>query len=449
MSRTRNLIAENLGYEPLTMGEAARILGGNRVAAAIYGIVYGFAFLGQSSYLLVLGQTLQGVLYEYEVCLSTAVLASCGICLPFLISVRDLAESVRLCLINLLLILAVLGIVMFQQAQNGRHEGVRTFLFAEDLTVFTAFGAMTNVLFSYTGHWLYFELMSEMREPEHFPRVFRINAPVQVGLYMLVACWGYYYAGDTAAGYFLDNLPNGFAYRCASALLFVHVIVSFLIKNVVLVRYLHSLVSPSRAARRWPEPGGARAHAEYVCLAVLMLMSCFFVANAIPFFMEFLGLIGGFLSGPISFLLPVVFYVMARRQSAAPEAPETPSTCASALDPDAKAEIGSLDPAIAHLVYGDQVDLVCPNSSLPDEAALSKPLLDVACAKGESGQHSRGPTSARSLPWLDVALFVVVGAVTLPTMVVGTYDVLSRIAANWDEQGPLFSCRVLPPDRVR
>lgn len=43
------------------------------------------------------------------------------------------------------------------------------------------FGAASNVVYSYAGHWLYFELMVEMEQPEHFPRVFWINVPIQVG----------------------------------------------------------------------------------------------------------------------------------------------------------------------------------------------------------------------------------------------------------------------------
>jgi len=61
------------------------------------------------------------------------------------------------------------------------------------------------------------------RSPEDFPKVFVLNAPLQVALYLVVACTGYYFQGEAARGYLLDNLPPGGLYRAASGLLFVHV----------------------------------------------------------------------------------------------------------------------------------------------------------------------------------------------------------------------------------
>eukprot|EP00913_Durusdinium_trenchii_P007356 g6915.t1 len=78
----------------------------------------------------------------------------------------------------------------------GRPAQVNTFAFAQQMSFGSVFGAASNVVYSYAGHWLYFELMAEMERPEQFPRVFLINVPIQVSLYLLVACWGYHFAGD-------------------------------------------------------------------------------------------------------------------------------------------------------------------------------------------------------------------------------------------------------------
>jgi amino acid permease len=202
----------------------------------------------------------------------------------------------------------VLAIVMVKMAVDGPNPDAKTFLFAEDLSIATLFGAMTNVVYSYTGHWVYFEIIAEMTEPKDFPKVFYINGPLQIGLYLLVACWGYYFAGDQANGYFLDNLAWGAAYRWASFLLFVHVSIAFLIKNVVVARHLHRTLSPARVEVVVGEPDGYRAHAEYVVCAIVVLAGGAVLANAIPFFSQLLGLLGGLLSGPISFLLPMLLF---------------------------------------------------------------------------------------------------------------------------------------------
>jgi len=314
MSRTRSMLAACAGIEPTSMGEAARYtLGGARVAMAMYALVYGMGFLGNASYLLTMGQSLQGTLYNYGVCLPTAVLLSCLICLPLCVSVRHLSESVTLCFFNLFLILAVLGIVFCKLISDGRPADTETFMVAPDLNFLTLLRAATNVIYSYTGHWLYFELMAEMQEPEDFPKVFIINAPLQVGLYLSVACLGYHFTGSNAKGYLLDNLALGPAFRVASALLFLHVVVAFLIKSVVVARFVHRLVSPDRVGIDLREAGGVRAHLEYAACSVALLVAAFFIANAIPFFDDLLGLIGGFFSGPISFIFPIMFFAGAQQ----------------------------------------------------------------------------------------------------------------------------------------
>eukprot|EP00434_Breviolum_minutum_P044804 symbB.v1.2.040060.t3/scaffold6963.1/size14182/2 len=233
--------------------------------------------------------------------------------MPISVSVRRLSDSVLLCFVNLFLILAVLAVVMGKMYIDGRPAHVNTFAFAEDLSFWGVFGAASNVVYSYAGHWLYFELMADMEKPEDFPRVFWINVPIQVCLYLLVACWGYHFAGDKAKGYFLDNLPDGDAYRVASTLLFVHVLIAFLVKNVVLVRALHKMIAPSRVDVQLGESGGRRAQAEFAICAVLLLWAYWAVANAVPFFSDFLQLVGSVFSGPISYVLPAVFLLGALR----------------------------------------------------------------------------------------------------------------------------------------
>lgn len=83
MSRTSNALAKEQGARPPSMGEAARAtLGGEAAARAVYAMVYGYAFLGQSSYILVLGECMQGIFFESALCLPTATVISCLLCRP-------------------------------------------------------------------------------------------------------------------------------------------------------------------------------------------------------------------------------------------------------------------------------------------------------------------------------------------------------------------------------
>ena len=122
--------------------------------------------------------------------------------------------------------------------------------------------------------------------------------------YLVVACTGYYYQGQVAQGYFLDNLPKGELYRFASILLYAHVVVVYLLKSIVLGRFFHSIFAPFRV-----DEETFRAKIEYSCFALWQLIVGCLIANAIPFFDSLLGLIGGLLSAPISFGFPILFYL--------------------------------------------------------------------------------------------------------------------------------------------
>merc|ERR1712157_702550 len=52
-------------------------------------------------------------------------------------------------------------------------------------------------------------------------------------------------------------------------------------------------------------------HGSFGCA---LLAFGYIVANAVPFFTQLLGLIGGFLAGPINFLIPIVLFLVAQGQ---------------------------------------------------------------------------------------------------------------------------------------
>ncbi|CAE7357212.1 mtr [Symbiodinium microadriaticum] len=430
MSRTASALAKLPGgARPASMGEAARVtLGGDKAASATYFAVYGFAFLGQSSYILVLGQCLQGVFFQSQLCLPTATALSCLMCLPIGVSVRHLSDSVALCFLNLFLIVAVLAIVMAKMYLDGRPAEVNTFAFAEGLSFWTVFGAASNVVYSYAGHWLYFELMADMQTPEDFPRVFLINAPLQVFLYLLVACWGYHFAGDKAEGYFLDNLPDGEPYRWASILLFAHVAIAFLVKNVVICRALHERLAPSRVNTGFREPGGVRAQAEFSAIVVFIFTIGCLIANSIPFFSDMLALIGSLLSGPISFLLPIAFWIGTRRALAVAEQMSVRS---------GSCELGEMN--------GEEAQrraTPVTSGQGPELQELPRAVRPLQAPKQQSAARSPSiPRGIFVLGWSDILPCAAIAAFILVTMGLGTSHTVNEIFENIRKYGRPFDCQ--------
>eukprot|EP01062_Namystynia_karyoxenos_P062754 TRINITY_DN55629_c0_g1_i1.p1 TRINITY_DN55629_c0_g1~~TRINITY_DN55629_c0_g1_i1.p1 ORF type:complete len:517 (+),score=122.48 TRINITY_DN55629_c0_g1_i1:107-1552(+) len=301
------------GRAPGSMAECAGMLCADPARArcverTVYVVVYGFALLGQGSYLQTLAKTLQGALYDVHLCLPVAASIAAACLVPFVVSIRTLRDSVPICFANLFLILIVLALCVQKLVTDGRGREVETHTVNPHLTFTNQFGSWTNLVYSFSGHWMYFEIMSEMDRPADFPKVFMINAPLQVVLYAGVAAVGYYYGGDLAKSNFIDNIPTGAVYRAANVLLFAHVLVAYVIKSVVVSKYLHSLLAPGAGT-----DASSKAHLQWAALGCGQLVFCYLVANLIPFFSDLLGLIGGLLSAPIGYILPCVLYVLALR----------------------------------------------------------------------------------------------------------------------------------------
>jgi len=145
--------------------------------------------------------------------------------------------------------------------------------------------------------------MAEMQQPRDFPKAFILAGPYQVGMYLLSACLGYRYKGQKAQGLVINFIPPGGWLRFASILLFIHMIITYLIKATVLSRAVHRVFSPKNL-----NDTSIRGRIEWFFATLAVLISCILIANAIPFFDSLTGLIGA-ISVPIaSWLLPITYF---------------------------------------------------------------------------------------------------------------------------------------------
>jgi len=287
-----------------TFGKAGRIIGMTFV------MIYLIFTLGD--YLLLVGKSLGGAVYNVELCLPAWMAIAFAVILP-LTQLRTLNAAAILCFINLLAILAAIAIVIAELAMEGRAETVQTQVVADNLDFETVMKALSSIFFAYGGQFMFYELMAEMKDYTQFLKSFTLAGPFQVGVYLLVGIVGYYYKGTEASGYFLDNLPFGGMFRAASALIFFHIIVAFLVLGHVLARIIHIFVAPRhvndlswRGTLQW-----------FGCTSAVCLVA-FIIANAIPFFDSLTSLIGGFTVPVMNLMMPVLCYWRMRHMTGQP-----------------------------------------------------------------------------------------------------------------------------------
>jgi len=406
MSRTRTIL-ENLGVkEPLgTMGQvAAAAFQSERAGSIVTLVVYGYTALGQASYMLVLGTTLQQLFYSMPLCLPLAVLLSVLVLLIPTFGLRRLKDSVALCFFNSMLILAVIVIALVRLGMN-RPDCKHTHFFEPGLSFLVGLGAATNVVYSFSGQWMYFELIDTMAEPKDFPKAFLVSGPFMLVTYLAVALLGYWFGAGKMN--LINGMPHGPILQAVALLLFMHVVIVYLIKIVVLIRYMHGRCCPNQVEQR-----SCRSYMQHGGWGLLLLTFSLLVSNMVPFFSQLLGIIGGIFAGPISFLFPIAFFLLAKGREEASEE--------NSLDREESVELS--------------VDME------PHEDGK----LSYAESSSSGGSVSSRPSFAwRSLPaWEKLVLFITVIFI-LATMVFGVTEEILQVIELWGQFGAPFDCHRL------
>mmetsp|Transcript_13793 Transcript_13793/g.35022 ORF Transcript_13793/g.35022 Transcript_13793/m.35022 type:complete len:515 (+) Transcript_13793:63-1607(+) len=425
MSRTRALVVKTADLqrrEPPhveTMGEvAAQIFRAPGAGNSVCLMVYGYTLLGNASYLLVMGSALQMIFFRGGMCIYEGVALSCAIALLPVVFTRKLGDSVLLCFANLFLIVGVIVLALGAIAVEGRPPCTESPAFAPGLSLLTALGAATNVIYSYSGQWMYFEIMDTMERPSEFPRAFAVTGPVMVSIYLAVALVAHYLGVDK--GDIVEAMPRGPALQAAAVLLFVHVLIVYLIKSVVLQRFCHFALSPADADKR-----SAVAYAKHGSYGLVMLIFGYLVANAVPFFYQMLGLIGGLLGGPINFLFPIYMYLAAvgRHEQAAQAQ---------------RAERGGGD------AEGQSAAAPGSGGSWGQEAAAAKTEA-AGRWRWEVSSTRAAAQGFRSLSMPEkVAVCLIFVAIGM-TMVLGVTEEVKQIVALSGQFGEPFACHALAP----
>jgi len=214
-----------------------------------------------------------------------------------------------------------------------------------------------------------------------------------VSIYLVVALMAYFLGVRTDD--LISSVPRGADLRATSSLLFLHVLVVYIIKSVVLQQYFHHLCSPRDVDERT-----ASSYLKHGGWGATFLLFGFLVANAVPFFSQLLGLIGGFLSGPINFLLPILLYLVALGRH----------SCVAGTGKSSEEE---------------------SNSDESDESDEGEPSLVIAW-RAVSTMRSAG-----------LALIGCVCVFVILTMVLGVTDVVKQIIRLGGEYGMAFSCHAL------
>ena len=328
------------GTRPQQGGATANILqltralfgAGSGAARATAAAWYLNLFLVLGNYLVVMGyavQALAGGLCAYQASVVATLLA---LGLSQLPRMRDLGQLPTL--LSIATVVGVLAICVAAsraspplpppppgEATGGGGAPAGGGAFSRALRVGSA---LSGIIFAMGSQKLLLNIRAEMREPARADAALRLALALYGAIYLAVVLL----CGPSPPGLLLDAVPLGNARRLAGFLLWLHVAVSYAINS-------QALCSSLAASRGGGGDGGGSGGGggegvrgpscgvEWLLLTTAVTALAWVVANAVPFFQDLVGLIGGttqaispflFLSLPISPYLRLTLEGRCRRR---------------------------------------------------------------------------------------------------------------------------------------
>lgn len=285
--------------------------------------VYSFIFLCLGDYLLILGETMEMMVnsspsperageigcskFVYTVLTALALL-------PFT-RIRQLGKANWLMVLNSLTILLSVAFALLGLYLNTHRSHATTEWIASELTLFSFFHSQALFAFSFSGAFIYLEIVSEMANARDFNKaLFWCSVPFQSSLYAVTGVLGYWLIGSEAQGLLIRQVPShqspllSALYQLSALGLFIHLVISYVVKSTILARAAHSHWFPHSAGEYATKSGDQ----TFVAISCLLVLGCFTVANLIPYFDQLTGLLGAFQTPIIGFMLPIAFALLGR-----------------------------------------------------------------------------------------------------------------------------------------
>jgi len=226
--------------------------------------------------------------------------------------VRSLHDVSWIAVISMICIVAPIVLTLSQIPKLSVGAGAYTTLGGSGFVAGTV--AMTDIVFAFAGHLIFYEIMSEMKDVKDFPKALLTSQLVGYVLCMFTASFAYVYLGNTTVLQSPVTLTlNHSAIRdAANVMLIIHVISPGVMGGTVL----------SRAFQRWFQCWNRRTFDDrswtqrlsYLIWSAAVYGVAFLVASLIPFFNELIGLIAALVSSSTTFGMPAIMYLIEFRK---------------------------------------------------------------------------------------------------------------------------------------
>eukprot|EP00871_Galdieria_phlegrea_P001942 jgi/Galph1/2749/GphlegSOOS_G1406.1 len=171
--------------------------------------------------------------------------------------------------------------------------------------------AAMDIIFAFTGHLIYFEFMAELKRVEDFPLALWLSQSFSYACYLILSAVAYYYLGNTGK---MESpvtlvIKNGPLHYANDVFMVIHVTIAGTIGGNVLSRAVQWAFQPLIAGglRKFRD-SSIRNRLWWLFWTGVTYGGAFLVAELIPFFSSFIGIMTSLFSSFLTFMIPSAFY---------------------------------------------------------------------------------------------------------------------------------------------
>ncbi|KAJ3249123.1 hypothetical protein HDU78_007085 [Chytriomyces hyalinus] len=220
--------------------------------------------------------------------------------IPF-VTFKTLKEIAVLSALGVFATIVVIATVIFYairdiplNAGKVTHKWIDTTQFAS---------ALGSISFSYSGNYIYPEVEASMANPQQFSTVLSMSMVIISVMYLVTAILGYGAYGNLTTSPILNNLPAGFISRFSMFIITAHVLFAIPINLTAFSLDMERQFDFLKRAG-----GDVQRESVYRFVFRIGIMTLVLVfALGIPFFKDFMTLLGALCNTALIFIFPVIF----------------------------------------------------------------------------------------------------------------------------------------------
>lgn len=169
----------------------------------------------------------------------------------------------------------------------------------------SAFLAVLNLMFAYSGHVAFFSFISEMKVPQSYPKALFLLQGADTTMYLIVAAVTYRYAGSNVVSPALGSTA-GVLPKVAYGVAIPTIVIAGVINAHVAAKYVYVRLfrgTDRMAQRSWSSFG------LWALIVLVLWTLAWIIAEAIPVFNDLLGLVSSLFASWFTYGLSGVFWL--------------------------------------------------------------------------------------------------------------------------------------------